>query len=340
VPFPIDPRSIDAANRGLFLCQDPAMRSRVLPLFSFDPAHPEKRPVGHGTAFRIDPWSRALTAFHVVEDLFEPSRNGSQFVLRPNFRLAALELSGMIIGHVPMPEGAWRPIAECHTELSVLQLPLQLPSLRNLSELAVLRLRPNKRRESGTPFLPLDLTCWRPRTGETVLALGFPNLDAERPESSDDRPIEQYLFGSFATITDVEQADTSRGRPWPQIRVTASWPGGMSGGPVFNSDGRVIGVVSAGFDGEGGASATYLSGWPMPQRLLRSIDPSNPGWFFCHAAFDDRGELVYSGQNRAEVERFASENGLTDLGAVSVMPLTGSFLRVPVDLDRTPSSTE
>lgn len=72
--------------------------------------------------------------------------------------------------------------------------------------------------------------------GERVLALGFPDLDVE--EGSEERPISQYLYGSFGEITDVKPADGARGRPWPMIRVADEWPGGMRGGPVFNEIGR------------------------------------------------------------------------------------------------------
>ncbi|WP_084293138.1 serine protease [Bradyrhizobium sp. WSM3983] len=126
----------------------------------------------------------------------------------------------------------------------------------------------------GTPYWPLDLRRWRPVRGERVLALGFPDLDAE--EGREERPISQYLYGSFGEITDVEPADGARGRPWPVIRLAAEWPGGMSGGPVFNESGNVIGVVSSGIAG-GTGTATFFSGWNMAERIMGSIDPNNPG---------------------------------------------------------------
>jgi serine protease Do len=61
MPFPIEPLDGRVDERGLFVVQDPALLARVLPLFRFDPRSPGDRPEGHGTAFRIDLWSRCLT---------------------------------------------------------------------------------------------------------------------------------------------------------------------------------------------------------------------------------------------------------------------------------------
>jgi hypothetical protein len=66
----------------------------------------DDRPIGQGTAFRIDPWSRCATAFHVVEELFELDGAGLALTLKPTLRLAALELNGLAYGLPPVPDGA------------------------------------------------------------------------------------------------------------------------------------------------------------------------------------------------------------------------------------------
>jgi len=85
-----------------------------------------------------------------------------------------------------------------------------------------------------------------PSVGDEVLALGYANLDLS-PEGnlkSDDDFLEAQLFASIGTVTEVIPRDPNSTRPWPLIRVRANWPGGMSGGPVFDKSGQVIGVVS------------------------------------------------------------------------------------------------
>lgn len=331
MPFPFETAGQTPDARGLFLVQDPYLRARILPLFSFDPGAAEERPEGHGTAFRIDPWSRCATAFHVLEDLFEVDRAGSAISLKPDMRLAALDLSEPGYGRLPIPEGAWRPLAGSFSFFRIDMPFAQAAGLRNLVELMVLRIRPPDQNPDGTPYLPMDLRGWRPSIGEAVMAIGYPNLDAPRQEGeSADRPFRQYLYVSVGRIVHIEPADASRGRPWPVLRLDADWPGGMSGGPVFNEAGHVIGLVSAGFEGEGGATATFFSGWDVPERIYGSIDPSNPGRFLNWGAFDCTGSLIRCGQDKTEVERFGRELGIVDFGMVSVDPVTEEWLRLQV----------
>lgn len=323
--FPVAPRPEEIDDHGRFVVRDPELLSKVLPLFSFNPESPDERPIGHGTAFRIDPWSRCATAFHVIEDLLEVDSAGTGLVLRPDIRLAALDVPGMPLGQPQVPEGAWRSFAGSFALTGIETPPFQTPRVRNLSELVAIRIRPPAPLPDGTPFLPLDFRRWHPSVGERVLALGYADLDRAEAEPPDDRAIDLTLYGSFGRINDIERASGERGRPWPMIRVEAEWPGGMSGGPVFNEAGHVIGVVSTGL-GEVG-SATFFSGWNVPERIFGSIDPDNPGHFICYAAFNENGEVARAGQDPRVIEEFARANGLTDLGMASVEPFSGDAVR-------------
>ncbi len=323
--FPVEPRRDEFDDRGCFAVRDTKLTSTVLPLFSFNPQASEERPIGHGTAFRIDPWSRCATAFHVIEDLLEVDSRGESVVLKPDVRLVALDVPGIALGTPPIPEDAWRTFAGSFALAGIESPPFESARVRNVTELSAIRIRPPAPCPSGTPFLPLDFRRWHPQIGERVVALGYADLDRAQDEAPDDRPIDLTLYGSFGRITDIEKADGGRGRPWPMIRVEAEWPGGMSGGPVINEAGQVIGVVSTGLGHVG--SATFFSGWNIPERIFRSIDPDNPGRFMCFAAFDASGEVVRAGQNAKSIEQFARANGLTDLGIASVEPFSGDSIR-------------
>lgn len=328
MPFPIDPAPGEIGPHGLFPVHDPRLRACVLPLFRFDPEAPNERVEGYGTAFRIDPWSRCATAFHVLEALFEVDGAGKNITLKPDIRLAALEVAGEGGGPIHLPEDAWRPFAGSFSYFRIDKPPFTAARIRNLTELMVLRIRPPRLPKAGTPFLPVDFRRWQPKPGGRVLALGFANLDKASEEPADlDRPLAQQLFGSIGEILHVEPPDAGRDRPWPLIRVQADWPGGMSGGPVFNEAGHVIGLVSTGFEGDGGAAATHFSGWDVPERIFGSVDPDNPGRFFCWGAFDAAGGLVRCGQDRDAIEVFGRANGATDFGRLSCDPLTSCWTR-------------
>lgn len=173
MPFPTEPRDGFMDERGLFPVHDPALRARVLPLFRFDPRSPNDRPEGHGTAFRIDLWSRCLTAWHVLEDLLLPGPGDGMTVrLREDMRLSALQIGEQGYGRLPNPDGSWFPIVGAYSLHRVEQRPFQQPVLRNLIELMVLRIR-HRAGDEHTPYLPLDLGRWRPSVGERVLALGY-----------------------------------------------------------------------------------------------------------------------------------------------------------------------
>ena len=328
IPFPVEVRPDEVDDRGLFLVQDLEIRSKVLPLFRINPQSPNERPAGHGTTFRIDPWCMCATAFHVIEELVEYCETQQNVRIRPDVALAALEFPGIVYGTVAIPRDWWRPLeGMSSSHVRIENRPLQPITIRNLSELAALWISPSPQHKGASEYFDLDQR-WTPEIGDQVMALGYADLDVDTHGRGEQRPMEQYVYGSVSEIIELEPPDVERGRPWPMMRVQANWPGGMSGGPVFNTEGKVVGVVSTGFPGHDIATATFFSAWEIPRQTFQSLDPANPGWFYCIGVFDAEERIRWVGPDGSEASRFADDQNLSDVRAISFNPVSQEYITI------------
>lgn len=265
-------------------------------------------------------------AFHVIEELVEYYETLQGVRIRSNVALAALEAPGIIFGTVAIPPDWWRPLeGMSSSHVGIENKPLQPTTIRNLSELAALWITPSPQQNGTSEYFDLDQR-WTPEIGDQAMALGYADLDVDTHARGEHRPMEQDIYGSVSEIIGLEPPDAERGRPWPMMRVQANWPGGMSGGPVFNTEGKVVGLVSTGFPGDDIAIATYFSAWEIPQQTFQSLDPANPGWFYCIAVFDAEGHIRWVGTNGAEASRFATDNNLSDVRAISFNPVSQDYI--------------
>jgi len=311
-------------ERGVFLVQDTRLRASIMPLFEIDKRDLAERPKGCGTTFRINPWGACATAFHVVEELVEPK--GQQAVLKEHARLVALELEGIAFGTPTIRPQQWRPF-EGMFVVAGIDCQLGKPHLiRNVTELASLRIQRSPHAKGPAAFLSMDLRRWRPTVGAKVTAFGFADLDVSDDEADIDRPISQYLYGSHATITDIEAANPNRGRPWPFFRVDRDWPGGMSGGPVLNDVGHVIGVVSTGTSLAASGSAVFFSGSSTAEQMFPEVDAGAPGHIYGWGARNERGEVAAIAPSREAFEAMPISSTLRDAGPLSFDPMTGNYI--------------
>ena len=63
------------------------------------------------------------------------------------------------------------------------------------------------------------------------------------------------MRGSIGRVVSLDTTWDQSRKIWPTIAVDVRWRGGMSGGPVFNENGEVVGIVSRGVDAEDEALA-------------------------------------------------------------------------------------
>lgn len=135
---------------------------------------------------------------------------------------------------------------------------------------------------------PLKLFYWEvsarlPEVGEVVTAVGFRSAAAvgrADPEAGID-PCNGMFLASSGPVTDVWPAGRDRiMAPRPCFAATLTTVGAMSGGPVLNADGRVIGIVTASTDASGEAPA-YTLCTLVWDGLFTPVGPTWPphGWW-------------------------------------------------------------
>jgi hypothetical protein len=89
----------------------------------------------------------------------------------------------------------------------------------------------------------LQATMRRPQEGEKCVAFGYGGMEANENRFSG--PLE----ASLATVVEVYPVNRGGHVDFPSFRTDAYYPFGMSGGPIIGeSDNRVMGVVSEGFN--------------------------------------------------------------------------------------------
>lgn len=122
---------------------------------------------------------------------------------------------------------------------------------------------------SADVMLGLPLNTRKPQVGMECLILGFPD-GKEVPQSLG--KVEKPLRVSRGPITEVFEHRRDRCMsPFPSFSIEAHAPGGMSGGPIFDHRGGVIGVYSSGHefgddkpDHAMGASTLAVLQLPLP----------------------------------------------------------------------------
>lgn len=281
----------EAASYGVpFPIFDPfGLRRAVVPVFQ---CNPDGSAVGVGTAFHVDGWGRLLTADHVVDHV--RTHHASQIApdilinvdITRSTHAAVLLGYGLVYGKFRIPKSCWAPLDRLDAFLID----------RDVDPMAALRGRSSTYeigpdiagvnavlQPDSAPFhtVPVNLRTY-PAIGEIVFAVGYPELSFETVNADEiARYLNEGMFGVYGRVTNLCPAGRGKTRPSPGFEVEADWPAGMSGGPVFNQNGEVIGIVSSSLPssdaGRGVGFATSLAMVPNLSTLVPTLDFNNPG---------------------------------------------------------------
>lgn len=137
----------------------------------------------------------------------------------------------------------------------------------DMTDVCILALRRASELPPSRTFNQAALSTRTPKPGEPVHMAGFRGA-ADRFETRADGAMELeagMLVSSGSVVQHYARARDSVMMPWPTLEIDAPTIGGMSGGPVFDSRGYLVGVVSSSIDRGLGqeSSPTFASQiWP------------------------------------------------------------------------------
>lgn len=186
----------------------------------------------------------------------------------------------------------------------------------NFTDLAVLRLSPTSKNALNYKWNIPSLSLMPPNVGDRISAFGYSNAKIIK----NDNKIEWFVNAKTAIGEVKEVHKTKRDAcrlPFPCYRTNTRFDGAMSGGPVFNDEGCLCGIICSNMPTTDKSSEhiSYVTSlWPLmglkidinreghPQdvkypmlELARDKIISAKGWEKITLNYDDKGNIIQVG---------------------------------------------
>lgn len=152
------------------------------------------------------------------------------------------------------------------------------------TDLTILGLELASSMPNGGTLYQAAISTRLPKIGEQLNIFGIRAAQDEFPRVAGKPPDFQMTVLACSGVV-AERYENGRDSvmiPWPSVQVDCPSWGGMSGGPVFDSTGRVLGLLSASFSSESNDGPSFISllfpalptrfegGWPLSMHTAPS----------------------------------------------------------------------
>jgi len=203
-----------------FPIQDPfGLRKAIVPVFR---RNLNGDVFGMGTAFHIDGWGTFLTAYHVIDFAMKSSYlpNKEGISLHPTDEHPLLFLGmGLAYGTPTIPEEAFAVVnymaQAMHKKNDPLAEIIGKSRIENSIDLSAMNAT-FKPKTVIPHFVPVRALNWQPIIGETVLAVGFSELNCKQSSPSKlEFLLSEGMYGAYGIIRDIHPEGTSSSNPTP-----------------------------------------------------------------------------------------------------------------------------
>ncbi len=174
---------------------------------------------------------------------------GSAVLVAPGIAIGAMHVFDEARQRVMAAEVGAMCFGVCEDRIIIWRITQVTSHAGDRSDLAIFSLELASELPPDQTFTVAILSTRTPAIGERLTIVGFRHSNAEELSAGPERELHlQLLYSAGPVVHQYPQQRDSFGLPCPCVEVDCHAPGGMSGGPVFDPQGRLVGILSRGLD--------------------------------------------------------------------------------------------